>query len=227
MGTSVSEQDAMVKTFSEATARQAEALRQAVTGATLRAVQGREVMLACARTLLAPVTKAVVEDAARKPAVDVDALMNGAIARVDAATLQTVQANRRALQQLVDQRAELREQQLTSALAHVQKMEDDFFATVGKAARSIGGPLQAPWEQVFKAIALNGADAGAPAISAVERIVVQAQTALRDGRVAGLHAAQAVTDSATAMVSGVLAGLSEGLQPEPRAMPANGRRRKT
>ena len=40
----------------------------------------------------------------------------------------------------------------------------------------------------------------------------QAQSALREGRSAGLRSAQAMMDSYAALVSGVLIGMSEGLQ---------------
>jgi hypothetical protein len=137
-----------------------------------------------------------------------------------------VQANRRALQQFVDQGVDLQEKQLKSALANVEKMEDVFFTTVTKAAQSASGPLQAPWEQVLKAMKLKGTDTGAQATSTVEQLMAQAQTALRKGRATGVRAAQAMLDSYAALASGVLIGMSEGLQPGAAAPPAGGRSRK-
>ena len=140
--------------FSQATAKQGEALRKAVSEATLKALQGRELTLANIRTVLKTVTQAASAGAAQNPAsgVDVEALLGRAFDGMDAALLQAVQANRRALQQFVDQGVNLQEKQLKSALADVEKMEDVFFATVSKAAQSASGPLQAPWEQVLRNI---------------------------------------------------------------------------
>jgi len=222
------DQDALVEMFSQATAKQGEALRKAVSEATLKALQGRELTLANIRTVLKTVTQAASAGAAQNPAsgVDVEALLGRAFDGMDAALLQAVQANRRALQQFVDQGVNLQEKQLKSALANVEKMEDVFFATVSKAAQSASGPLQAPWEQVLKAMKLKGTDTGAQAILTVEQLMAQAQTALRDGRASGVRAAQAMMDSYAALVSGVLIGMSEGLQPGAAAAPGGGRPRK-
>ena len=51
-------------------------------------------------------------------------------------------------------------------------------------------------------------------------MVGQAQTALRDGRAMGVKATQALMDSYAALVSGVLIGMSEGLQSGSAAAPA-------
>ena len=222
------EQEAIVKMFTEATAKQGEALRKRVSEATLKALQGRELTVENIRKVLKTVTQAASAGAAQNPAgaVDIEALLGRAFDGMDAALLQAVQANRRALQQFVDQGVNLQEKQLKSALANVEKMEDVFFATVTKAAQSASGPLQAPWEQVLKAMKLKGTDTGAQARSTVEQLMAQAQTALRKGRASGVRAAQAMMDSYSALVSGVLIGMSEGLQQGAAPAPSEGRSRK-
>ncbi len=52
----------------------------------------------------------------------------------------------------------------------------------------------------------------------------QAKTALREGRASGMRTAQAMLDGYAALVSGVLIGMSEGLQQSPAAR-AKGKRR--
>jgi hypothetical protein len=222
------DQDALVEMFAQATAKQGEALRKAVSEATLKALQGRELTLANIRTVLKTVTQAASAGVAQNPAsaVDIEALLGRAFGGMDAALLQAVQANRRALQQFVDQGVNLQEKQLKSALANVEKLEDVFFATVSKAAQSASGPLQAPWEQVLKAMKLKGTDTGAQAISTVEQLMAQAQTALRDGRATSVRTAQAMMDSYAALVSGVLIGMSEGLQPGAASTSSEGGSRK-
>lgn len=219
------DQDALVKMFSQATAQQGEALRKAVSEATLKALQGRELTLENIRKALKTVTQAASTGAAQNPAgaVDIEALLAKAFAGMDAALLKAVQANRRALQQFVDQGIDLRETQLKSALANLEKMEDVFFTTVSKTAQSSSGPLQGPWERVLEAMKLKGTDTGAQASVTVEQLVAQAKTALRDGRATGVRTAQAMMDSYAALASGVLIGMSEGLQPG--AAPAKGRSR--
>jgi len=217
------DQDAIVKMFSEATAKQGEALRKAVSEATLKALQGRELTMANIKKVLSTVTTAASAGAAQNIAgpVDVEAMLTKAFAGMDAALLQAVEANRKALQQFVDQGAALQEKPLKSALANIEKMEDTFFATVTQAAKGVPGPMQAPWEHVLSAMKMKGTDTGAQATQTVEQLVAQAQTALRDGRAATAKTAQAMIDGYAALVSGVLIGMSEGLQSGGTAAPAS------
>ena len=208
------DQDAIVKMFSEASVKQGEALRKAVSEATLKALQGRELTMENIKKVLKTVTQAASAGAAQNVAspVDVEALLTKAFAGMDGALLQAVEANHKALQQFVSQGAGLQDKQLKSALANVEKMEDMFFSTVSKAAQGVSGPAQGPWEQVLSAMKLKGTDTGAQATQTVEKLMAQAQTALRDGRAAGAKTVQAMLDSYAALVSGVLIGMSEGLQ---------------
>jgi hypothetical protein len=208
------DQEALVKQFSEASAKQGEALRKAVSEATLKALQGRELTLANIRKVLKTVTEAASAGAAQNPlpAVDVEGLLAKAFDGMDAALLQTVEANRKALSQFVDQGVGVQEKQMKSALANLEKMEDMFFDTVTKAAKGAAQPMQGPWDQVLGAMRDKGTATGAQATMTVEDLLGQAQTALRDGRAIGMKATQALMDSYTALVSGVLIGMSEGLQ---------------
>lgn len=207
------DQEAMIKMFSEAGARQGEALRQAVGEATLKALQGRELTLANIRSVIKTVTQAASAGAAQNPAagVDVEGMLANAFAGMDAALLQAVEANRKALAQFVAQGVGVQQAQMKTALANLEKMEDAFFAAVAKAAESVGGPLQGPWEHVLAAMKLQGTATGSQAHQTVEQIMAQAQKAMRDNRATSMKAAQAMMDSYAALVSGVLIGMSEGI----------------
>ncbi len=222
------DQDAIVKMFSEATTKQGEALRKAVSDATLKALQGRELTMANIKKVLATVTTAATAGAAQNVAspIDVEAMLTKAFAGMDAALLQAVEANRKALQQFVDQGAGLQEKQLKGALANIEKMEDTFFATVTQATKGAGGPMQAPWEHVLSAMKMKGTDTGAQATQTVEQLLAQTQTALRDGRAASAKTAQAMLDGYAALVSGVLIGMSQGLQSGGAETPAASAKKK-
>ncbi len=217
------DQDALIKQFSEASAKQGEALRKAVAEATLKALQGRELTLANIRKVLKTVTEAASTGAAQSPlpAVDVEGLLAKAFDGMDAALLQTVEANRKALNQFVEQGVGVQDKQMKTALANLEKMEDMFFDTVTKAAKGADQPLQGPWDQVLGAMKLKGTATGAQASLSVEQLVSQAQTALRDGRAISMKATQALMDSYTTLVSGVLIGMSEALQPQAGAQKAS------
>lgn len=206
--------DAIVKMFSEASTKQGEALRRGVSEATLKALQGRELTMENIKKVLKTVTQAASTGAAQNVAspVDVEAMLSKAFAGMDGALLQAVEANHKALQQFVAQGAGLQDKQLKSAMANIEQMEDMFFATVTKAAQGVAGPAQGPWEQVLNAMKIKGTGTGAQAAQTVEQLMAQAQTALRDGRAASAKTMQAMLDSYAALVSGVLIGMSEGLQ---------------
>ena len=222
------DQDAMIKMFSEASARQGAALRTAVGDATLKALQGRELTLANIRNVLKTVTQAASSGAAQNPApaIDVEAMLANAFAGMDAALLQAVEANRRALEQFVSQGVGVQQAQMKSALANLEKMEDTFFSTVSKAAESAGGQLKGPWEHVLSAMKLQGTATGAQAHMTVEQVMAQAQQAMRDSRASSMKAAQAMMDSYAALVSGVLIGMSEGLSQGAATPPTTARGRK-
>ena len=208
------DQDAIVKMFADATAKQGETLRKAVSEATLKALQGRELTMENVRKVLKTVTQAASTGAEKNalPGVDVEALLEKAFAGMDAALLKAVEAQRKALEQFVSQGMAVQDKPMKTALANIEKMEDMFFTTVGKAAKDAGGALQAPWQHVLDTMKIQGTGTGMGAITSVEQLMAQAQNALREGRSSGMRQAQAMVDSYAALVSGVLIGMSEGLQ---------------
>ena len=207
------DQDALITMFAEAGAKQGEALRKAVSSATLQALQGRELTLDSIKKVVTTVAGAASMGAAKNPAspVDVEAMLGKALAGIDSALLQAVEANRKALEQFVSHGVGLGEKPMKDALANIEKMEDTFFDAVAKASKS-AGPLQAPWEHALSALKMKGSDTGAQATQTVESLLAQAQTTLRDTRASSMRAAQVMLDSYAALVSGVLIGMSEGMQ---------------
>jgi hypothetical protein len=208
--------DALIEQFAQASARQGEALRKSVQEATLKALQGRELTLKNIKTVVKQVSSAAAEGAGRNPmgAEQMEPLLAKAVAGMDAALLQAVEANRRALQQLMQYGADLRENQVKKALADIEKMEDTFFATVRKAVAGGAGPMKGAWTEVLDKLQVKGSGMGAHAQDTIEQLTTQAQASLREGRAMGLKAAHALLDSYAALASGVLIGMSQGLKQE-------------
>ena len=209
------DQEAIVKMFAEASAKQGEALRKGVGEATLKALQTRELTMDNIKKVLKTVTASATVGAAQNKSspVDIEALLTKAFAGMDSALLQAVEAHRKALQQFVDQGEGLQAKQLKTALSNLEKMEDTFFDTVTKAVQGVGSvPMQGPWDQVLGAMRTKGTDSGARAANAVEQLLAQTRTALREGRAATTRTAQTMIDGYAALVSGVLIGMSQGLQ---------------
>jgi hypothetical protein len=131
---------------------------------------------------------------------------------MDDALLKAVEANRLALGRLVEQGADLREKHLKKALDDLDKFEESMFAAVRKAAAGVEGPLAGAWSQVLEKMQAGGTLSGAKASSTAEELATQMQQAMRSSRAASMRAAQALAESYTAMVSGVLLGMSDALQ---------------
>ena len=207
------DQDALITMFAEASAKQGETLRKTVSNATLQALQGRELTLESIRKVVKTIAGAASVGAARNPAstVDVEAMLGKALAGIDSALLQAVEANRKALQQFVSTGVGLTEKPMKDALANIERMEDTFFDAIAKASKT-AGPLQAPWEHALSAMKMKGSDTGAQATQTIQSLLSQTQSSLRSSRASGMRAAQVMLDSYAALVSGVLIGMSEGLQ---------------
>jgi len=206
--------EALITAFENATAQQGAQLKKAVSDATLAALQGRELSLKNIRSALKAVSDAASAGAAKNvvPGLDVESLLDNAVAGMDDALLKAVDANRVALQQLVAQGADLREKHLKKALDDLDKFEDTLFATVKKTAEGAGAPMAAAWGQVLEKMQAGGTLSGAKATNTAEQMAEQMQSTLRSTRAASIRAAQAMAESYTAMVSGVLIGMSEAMQ---------------
>ena len=217
--------DALITMFEQASARQGAQLKKAVGDATLAALQGRELTLKNIRGTLKAVAEAASAGAARNvvPGVDAGALLDRAVAGMDDALLKAVQANRVALEKLVAQGADLREKHVKKALDDLDRFEDTMFAALKKTAAGVEGPLAGAWDQVLQKMQAGGTVSGAQAAQTVEQLAEQMQGAMRSTRAASVRAAQALAESYTAMVSGVLIGMADALQgtaPAPAAKKA-------
>ncbi len=224
------DQDAIAALFSRATARQGDALRQAVCEATLKALQGRELTLENMRRVLKAVGIASSNGVADNPAraATQRSLLSHAVQGMDAAMLTAVQANRTALQQFMDLGVGLQSEQMKLALANLEKMEDLFVGVLGQVTQASADGLTGPWTKVLQAVRQDGTRAGTQASLVVAQLIAKSQLALRTGRSANVRAAQAMMDSYGSLVSGVLMGMSEALTraaAAPPKPPARGKAR--
>ena len=206
--------DALISMFETASAKQGAQLKKAAGDATLAALQGRELTLKNIRGALKQVAEAASAGVAKNmtAGVDPEALLDKAVAGMDEAMLKAVDANRTALSTLVAQGADLRDKHLQKALDDLEKMEDSLFSAVKKAADGAGAPMAGAWGPILEKMQAGGTLSGAQAAVTAEQVAAQMQTALRSTRAASMKAAQALAESYTAMVSGVLIGMSEALQ---------------
>jgi hypothetical protein len=212
--------ESLIAQFESATAKQGEQLRKATAEATMAALQGRELTLKNIKDALKTVAEAASTGAAKNAmagagGMNPEALLDQAVRGMDDAMLKAVDANRAALNTLMAQGADMRDKHLTKALGDLEKMEDAMFSAVKKAAAGAGAPMAGAWAPVLEKMQLGGTLSGAKAASTTEEMAEQMQSAMRNTRAASMRAAQALAESYTAMVSGVLIGMQESLQGKP------------
>lgn len=211
------DQEALIGAFEKATARQGAQLREAVQQATLQALQGREMTLKNVRGALKSVAEAASTGLAHNanPGIDPVAVLDKAVAGMDDALLKAVAAHRTALEQLAAHGADLRDKHLKKALDDLERFEDSVFDALKKAASGAAAPLGEAWSQVMSRLQAGGMASGTQAAATAEQMLQQLQTAVRTSRSTGLRAAQVLAESYAAVVSGVLMGMSQAMQPVP------------
>jgi hypothetical protein len=215
MSKSMFDAQALIEMFENATAKQSTQLRKATTEATLAALQGRELTLKNIRGVLKQVATAASTGAAANltAGVNPEALLDQAVSGMDSALMKAVDANRVALSTLMAQGADMRDKHLTKALGELEKMEDAMMDALKKAAAGAGTPMAGAWSQVLGKLNLGGTQAGAQATQTLEQMAEQMQHTMRSTRNAGMRAAQVLAESYGAMVSGVLMGMADAMQP--------------
>lgn len=208
------DQSQLIEMFANATAKQGEQLRKTVHDVTLGALQGREMTLKNIRAVLDSVAQAastgVMQNAG--PKVDVQAMLDTAVAGMDDALLKAVEANRVALERLTAQGADFQDKQMKKALSDLEKFEDMLFATMKKASEGAGSQLAGSWNQVLEKMQVKGTASGAQAAGAAQDLADRMQNAVREGRAASMKAAQTLAQSYAALVSGVLIGMSDAFK---------------
>ena len=203
--------DEMLKNLAAEAAKQAENVRGAVRDVTLNALRGRELSLAQIRQVLKSVTEGVSMGAA-KPGIDAEKVLQDSVAGMDEALLKAVEANRIALEQLASQGQTFCESQVKKALSDLEKLEADFLQTVKQAAEQGDQTLLAPWASGLQQNQTSGTQTGAQVAATMAQFSEQMQSAIRGQRRAALEAAQVFSENFTTLASGILIGLSEGLQ---------------
>lgn len=203
--------DEMLKQVAAEAARQGENLRTAVRELTLNALRSRELSLGQIKQVLKNVTEGVSLGAG-KSGGDVQNVLDQALAGMDDAVLRAVQANHLALQQFASQGQSFRESHVKKALADLERLEDDFLKTVKQAANRTGETMKTQWAGVLQQKELAGTETAAQVAATMEEFGERARAAMREQRRTALKVAEALTENFTTLASGILIGLSEGMQ---------------
>ena len=203
--------DEMLKGLARESVKQGENLRSAVRELTLNALRGRELTLGEIKRVIRTVTEGVNLGAATSK-MDADVVLSEALAGMDEAVLKAVQANHLALQQLSAQGQSLRESHVKKALDDLERLEDGFIATIKDAAKKGSKQIKDQWATVLQQKQNVGTETAAQIEATMEAFGDQMRAAVKQQRRTALKAAEVMAENFTTLASGILIGLTEGLQ---------------
>ena len=203
--------DEMLKGLARESVKQGENLRSAVRELTLNALRGRELTLGEIKRVIRTVTEGVNLGAATSK-MDADVVLSEALAGMDEAVLKAVQANHLALQQLSAQGQSLRESHVKKALDDLERLEDGFIATIKDAAKKGSKQIKDQWATVLQQKQNVGTETAAQIEATMEAFGDQMRAAVKQQRRTALKTAELMAENFTTLASGILIGLTEGLQ---------------
>lgn len=201
----------LLKNLASESVKQGENLRVKVRELTLNALRARELSLTEVKQVLNSVTEGINLGAA-KGKLDSPKVLEDALAGMDDALLKAAQANHIALKQLASAGQSFSEQHMKSALDDLERLEDAFLKTVKEAAGRGSEQLKQQWAGVLQRRETAGTETGGQIAATMEEFGARMQSTLREQRRAMLKTAQVLTDNFATLASGILTGLTEGLQ---------------
>ena len=203
--------DEVLKGLARESVKQGENLRSAVRELTLNALKGRELTLSEIKRVVRSVSEGVNLGAAASK-LDGERVFGEALAGMDEAVLKAVQANHLALQQLSAQGQSLRESHMKKALDELERMEDAFLSSVKDAAKQGSKQMKDQWAAVLQRTETRGTETASQIEATLEEFGDRMHEAIKQQRRTALKATEAMAENFTTLASGILIGLTEGLQ---------------
>ena len=192
------------------TVREGESVRERVRDLTLDALTSRRFD----RGAIRDVVRAITEGASRG-AESAGAGSRHSLAEtfrgMDQALTKAVEAGQTALRELVGTGRGLSERELKEALAGLQKIEEDFVATVSQVAESASERVGPDLKDVVGRATRAGTDTGKQTAAAVTEFTHRAATASMELTLAGIELAGEFGARFAQIASGVLAGAADAL----------------
>ncbi len=201
--------DEVLKGLAQESVKQGENLRMAVRELTLSALRGRELTVDQITRVVRSVTEGVNLGAAGAK-VDAERVLGESFAGMDEAVLKAVQANHLALQQLSSQGEG--GSSLQKALDDLERLEDEFLKTVKDATKKGSQQLRDQWASLLQQKETAGTATQTQIEQTLEQFSDRMRDAVRQQRRMALKAGEAMAANFSTLASGILIGLTEGLE---------------
>jgi hypothetical protein len=201
--------DEVLKGLAQQSVKQGENLRTAVRELTLNALRGRELTVEQIKRVVSAVTQGVNLGAASSK-TDPERVLGEAFSGMDEAVLKAVQANHLALQQLSAQGQG--GSKLQKALDDLERLEDEFLQTVKDATKKGSQQLRDQWASLLQQKETAGTATQTQIEQTIEQFSDRMRDAVRQQRRTALKATEAMMENFSTLASGILIGLTEGLE---------------
>lgn len=210
--------DEILKKLASECVMQSENLRATVRELTLKALQSRELSLNQIKQVVKMVTEGINLGAASSSA-DTGKVLSDALAGVDDALLRAARASHLALRQTTNGGQEFHDSYLKKAVDDLGKWEKEWLKIVQQAANGANEKVKAQWVTILEQMPAGHTETGAQVAATVQEFGDRMHTTVRQQREAGMKAAHMLSQNFAALASGVLIGMSEGLQSHGKKSP--------
>jgi hypothetical protein len=190
---------------------QRETLRRSVRDLTLGALSSRGATTEQLDKILQAITTGIT-DGATAPGVDAAQIFKDALAGMDDAVKNVVEANQIAWQRLAGESGASDQSQFKKALDEIESMEAQFIKAVQQGAQAAEAQIKAAWGPVLQQFSAAGSQTGAQARMFMETYQRNLSDQLQASSETAFKAAQTLTQNYTAVVSGVLMAMAEAYQ---------------
>ena len=202
--------DDSIRQAANNTVKQGESVRERVRDLTLETLTRRRFDRNAIRDTVRVVTEGVSSGAEGGGATAQQSLAE-AIRGMDQALTQVVEAGQQALRQLVDTGRGLSERELQQSLAGLQKIEEDFVATIGQVAESASERVRPDLKEAVSKATSAGTETGRQAAAAVAEFAQRFAGTSAELALSGIELAGAFGVRFAQIASGVLAGTADAL----------------
>jgi hypothetical protein len=206
--------DESIKQTASDTIRQGEDVRERVRDLTLDALTSRRFDRAAIREVVRAVTEGVSLGAEGSRAGARQAVAE-AFRGMDQALAKSVQAGQQAIHQLLDAGRGVSERELQQALAGLQKIEEDFVATVSQVAESAGERVGPDLRDTVGKATKAGTETGRQVAAAMTEITRSLAGASVKFTLAGMEIAGEFGARFAQIAGGVLSGMADALDKSP------------
>lgn len=189
-------------------------IRERVRDLTLQALRERRFDFAGMREVLRLMTEGI-SVGAQSSRRDLRLALSEAFAGMDQALSKAAQAGSLAMKELAERGREHSAGEFKQGLDNLRRLEGDLLDALRQVSQSTAGAVKSEWQELALHAQRAGTDTGRVVAQTVREFSSRIGASASEGALAGMDAARVFAERFAALASGMLAGMSEALRPEP------------